>query len=113
MQEGSKSKNSSGLKCPQNHQPEHISVALQCSYYMRSLKIWATSCVNTYPEKNNFLLTCGATMQHSFSFSMHELKQRLQTCHTKFAGIPACSSPQKPSITSRALHPDQHESEVQ
>lgn len=57
--------------------------------------MWATSCANTYPEENHLLLICGATMQHPFAFSMHELRQRLQTCHTRFAGIPAHLSPHK------------------
>lgn len=42
-----------------------MSVDLKFSHYMWSLKIWATSCANTYPEENNLLLTASATMQHS------------------------------------------------
>ena len=76
---------------------------MQCSHYMRSLKIWATSCANTYREENHLLLTCGATMQHSFAFSMQELKQRLQTCHTRFAWIPAHSNPHKSNQSPLSL----------
>lgn len=47
----------------------YLSVALLCSFHIKSLEIWASiKCANTYPEENHHLTRDPTAIQHSFAF---------------------------------------------